>query len=60
MKEKQALRCRKQTIGYQWREGSGVEQDRNMEQTTMYKIDKQQGYIVWHREIQPSFCNDFK
>ena len=60
MKEKQTLRYRKQTIGYQWREGSGVEQDRNMEQTTMYKIDKQQGCIVWHREIQPLFYNDFK
>ena len=26
----------------------------------MYKIDKQQGYIAQHREIQPLFCNDWK
>ena len=26
----------------------------------MYKIDKQQGYIVQHREIQTLFCNNFK
>ena len=29
-------------------------------QTTMYKIDKQQAYIVQHREIQPLFCHNFK
>ena len=27
--------------------------------TTMYKIDKQQGYIVQHRELQPLSCNNF-
>ena len=26
----------------------------------MYKIDKQQGYIVQYREIQPLFCNNLK
>ena len=26
----------------------------------MYKINKQQGYIVQHREVQPLFCNNFK
>ena len=26
----------------------------------MYKIDKQQGYIVQHRELQLLFCNNFK
>ena len=26
----------------------------------MRKIDKQRGYIVQHREIQPLFCNNFK
>ena len=26
----------------------------------MFKIDKQQGYIVQPREIQPLFCNDVK
>ena len=28
-------------------------------QATMYKINKQQGYIVKHREIQLLFCNNF-
>ena len=27
---------------------------------TMYKINKQQRYIVQHREIQPLFCNKLK
>ena len=26
----------------------------------MYKIEKQQGYIIQHREIQPLFCDNFK
>ena len=26
----------------------------------MYKIDKQQRYIVQHKEIEPLFCNNFK
>jgi len=25
----------------------------------MYKIDKIQGYIVWHRELQTLSCNSF-
>ena len=29
-------------------------------QTTMYKINKQQGYIVQHRKIESLFCNNFK
>ena len=28
--------------------------------TNMYKINKQQGYIVQHGKIQPLFCNNFK
>ena len=28
-------------------------------ETTTHKIDKQQRYIVQHREIQPSSCNNF-
>ena len=28
--------------------------------TTVYKINRQQGYIVQHREIQPLFCYNFK
>ena len=26
----------------------------------MYKINKEQGYIIWHRETQPLFYNNFK
>ena len=26
----------------------------------MYKINNEQGYIIWHREIQPLFYNNFK
>ena len=29
-------------------------------QTTIYKISKQKGYIVQHREIKPLFYNNFK
>ena len=29
-------------------------------QTTVYKINKQQGYIVQHKEIQPLFYNNFQ
>ena len=25
--------------------------------TTIYKIDKQQGFTVWQRELQSIFCN---
>ena len=27
---------------------------------TMHKINKQQGYILQHKDIQKLFCNDFK
>ena len=40
------------------REGLGVWDYQT--QTTIYRMDKQQGYIVQHREIQPLFCNNFK
>ena len=29
-------------------------------QVTIYKMDKQEGYIVQHREMQLLFCNNFK
>ena len=29
-------------------------------QIAMYKINKEQGYIIQHREIQPLFSNTFK
>ena len=62
-KQKQTRRYRRQTSGYQWGDGSGEGQERVWDQevqTTMYKIDKQQGYIVQHREIYPLFKNNFK
>ena len=48
-KQKQTHRYRKQTSGYQKGEWRGEGQIRGMgltDTTTMYKIDKQQGYIV--------------
>ena len=41
--------------------GKGEQQTRGWDwvQTTMYKIDKQQGYIVGRRELKPLFCNNF-
>ena len=43
-KKKQTHRYGEQTSGYQYREGRGEGQ------STMYKINKLQGYIVQHRE----------
>ena len=28
-------------------------------QATVHKTDKQQGYIIQHRELQPLFCSNF-
>ena len=42
----------KQITGYRGR-GSGIE-------TTTYKIDKKQGYIIQHTELHPLFCNNIK
>ena len=57
---KQIHRYREQTSGYQWGEGRREGQDRGMglRDTNCY-VDKQQGYIVQHRELQPLFCNNF-
>ena len=46
---------RLQSIGL-WRVGHNWSDLAN----TMYKINKQQGYILQHRNIQKMFCNDFK
>ena len=47
-------RYREQTSGYQWGEGQvGVGE-------SLCKVDKQQEYIVQHKEIQPLFHNNFK
>lgn len=49
---KQTHRYQKQTCGYQRGEGRWKEQIKCMELTDInyYKIDKQQAYIVLHRE----------
>ena len=49
-------RYRKQTSGYQGGEGRREGQDggRGLIQTTIYKMNKLQGYIVQHREY--NFC----
>ena len=61
MKQKQTHRHRKQTYGYQ--RGKGVGGDKlgvwdQQIQTTMYKIDKQQGPTVQHRELYSIPCNN--
>ena len=51
---------RKQISGYQRGEGRESEGVQDSEiQTTVYKIDKQQGYIVQHKELQSLSCNNF-
>ena len=61
-KQKQTYRYREQTSGYWWGEGRGRGKigvwDQEI-QTTMYKIKKQQGYIVQHRELQHYFVITF-
>ena len=57
-KKKQTHICREQTSGYQWGEGRGRGNigvgDKEV-QTTMYKMNKLQGYIVQHREYSQYF-----
>ena len=56
--KKETHRQRKQTSGYHGEsEDTGT---RLRGTTTVYKINRQQGYIVQHREIQPLFCYNFK
>ena len=51
-KQKQTHGYRKQTSSYQWVEGREEGQNRGTQlRDIMYKIDKQQGYIVQHREL---------
>ena len=62
-KKKQTHRYGEQTSSYQWGKGKRGGNIWVVEwevQTAMYKINKQQGYIVQHGEIQPLFCNNFK
>ncbi len=61
-KQKQIHRYRKQSSGYQCGEGSerGKIQTGNQEvQTTMYKINEIQGYIVGHGEYSQYFIVTF-
>ena len=61
-KRKQTYRYREQTSGYQQGEGSGEGQYRARElevQTTVYKINELQGYIIT-QGIQPIFYNNYK
>ena len=56
-KQKKTHKYRRQTNGYQWGGGRGEEQDKDvgLRDTIMYKINKQQGYIVKHREYSQYF-----
>ena len=61
-KQKQPHRHRKQTYGYQRRK-AGVEGDKlgiwnQHMHTTVYKISKQQGPTVEHRELYIISCNN--
>ena len=61
-KQKQTHRYREQTSGYQRAEGRGEGQIRGIRlriETTIYKMDKQQKYIVQHRELYPLSYNNF-
>ena len=52
-KQKQNHTYREQTSGYQWEEGSREGRDKGigLRQTTIYKINIQQGYILEHKGI---------
>ena len=56
-KQKQTHRYREQTSGYQWGKEAreGQDRGRGVRGTTMYKINKLQGYIVQHREYSQYF-----
>ena len=55
--KKQIHRYRKQMSGYQWgeRRGEGEEMGSSYMHTTMYKVNKLQGYIVLCRECSQYF-----
>ena len=59
--QKQTHRHREQTSGYQKEEGRGKDKlgvwDYH-KQTIMYKINKQQGYIIQYGELQPISYNN--
>ena len=53
IKQNQTHRCREQISSYQWGEGQREGEIRVWfkRKTTMYKINKQQKYIIQHKEI---------
>ena len=59
-KQEQTYRLRKQIYGYQWgkMEGGRINQELTDLYTTMYKIDKEQGPVVQHRELYSVSCNN--
>ena len=61
-KQKQTHRYRKQTYGYQRGKGGGeggINQEFGVHiHTTIYKIGKQQGPTVQHRELASISCNN--
>ena len=56
-KQNQNHRYRKQTYGYQSRKGDKLGVWDQQIQTTIYKIDKQEGHTVEHRELYSISCN---
>ena len=58
--QKETHRYTKQTCSQQRGEGreKGQISEMGLRNKPMYKIDKQQGYIVQHRELQPLYCNN--
>ena len=63
-KEKQTQRFQKQTIEYQWWEGSGGDKIRDMgfrdiNYYTVYIADKQEGQTVEHRNYSASLVLSF-
>ena len=62
-KQKQTHRHRKQTYGYQWGKMGGGDKLGVWDQqihTTIYKIDKQEGPTVQHRELYSIFCDNLE
>ena len=59
-KQKQTQRHRKQICGYQREKGGGVNYEfgTNQIHSAIYKIDKQQGFTVQHRELYLISCNN--
>ena len=62
-KQQQTHRNRKQIYNYQRLEGGREGQIRYTgltDKTTIHKIDKQQEFTVWHRELYSITCNNLQ